>query len=282
MDLITIDGHPSGLVFGSATPGTVTVRHGSGNRGAPFGEPTSYPTTSTVLSGPLLVDLDADGRLDLVAGSNQGLEYWLGQDGGRFAHQPTLASLDMDSWEPGIPMATDWNGDGVLDLVYGTFGFGGYGFPAIGGYGHLLFRLGHGDGSFDSEVACALITGIIGDLDHDNRPDLISGSNLLLGIDSCRASTIVPLSDWPKQGGIALADLNGDGNLDVIADDNLAIMVQVGDGKGSFLHELTLTVTTPEQWPLGNFLVGDLNRDGKLDIVFSREGGWGVLLNTCQ
>jgi hypothetical protein len=25
-----------------------------------------------------------------------------------------------------------------------------------------------------------------------------------------------------------------------------------------------------------------LNGDGKLDIVFARDGGWGVLLNTCQ
>jgi len=57
----------------------------------------------------------------------------------------------------------------------------------------------------------------------------------------------------------------------------------VGDGKGGFPHALTIPAPPPNgQWPLGNFFVGDLNRDGKLDIVFSRDGGWGVLLNTCQ
>jgi hypothetical protein len=283
-DLISIDGYTFNPVFdaGTSDSGWVTVRHGTGNRGAPFGETTRYPTTSSPLLGPLLVDLDADGRLDLVAGSNQGLEYWLGQDGGRFAHQPILVSADMAVDEPGIPIAMDWNGDGILDLIYSDFGFGGDGFPKLGGYGHLRFRLGHGDGTFDSEVACALITGMVGDLDNDHRPDLISGSTLLLGIDACHASKVLTLPDWPKQGGIALADFNGDGNLDVVADDNVAIMVSVGDGKGGFPHVLTIPAPTAEQWTLGNFLVGDLNGDGKLDVVFAREGGWGVLLNTCQ
>jgi hypothetical protein len=148
--------------------------------------------------------------------------------------------------------------------------------------------LGHGDGSFDAEVACALTAGIVGDFDHDHRPDLISASSIMgatlsLGINGCGASKTVPITDWTKQGGVALADFNGDGNLDVVIDDNLAIMVHVGDGKGGFPHALTIPAPTPNgQWPLGNFFVGDLNRDGKLDIVFSRDGGWGVLLNTCQ
>jgi hypothetical protein len=260
----------------------VTVRRGSGSRNAPFGEPTDYPTTSNALSGLLLADFDADGRLDLAVGASKGLEFWRGQDGGRFEPQAPLDSPDMDSSFSGIPLAMDWNGDRVLDLVYGNFGFGGYGFPAIGGSGNLFFRLGRGDSSFDPEVACALIPGIVGDLDHDNRPDLISGSTLLLGIDGCHASKIVQLSDWPKQGGIALADFNGDGNLDVVADYDKKITVRVGDGQGGFAQSLSMSAYQAGQWPLGILLDGDLNRDGKLDIVFARDGKWGVFLNTCQ
>ena len=130
--------------------------------------------------------------------------------------------------------------------------------------------------------------GMVGDLDHDGRPDLLCappgrGASILLGIDGCSAGRIVPATDWTKQGGVAFADFNGDGNLDVVIDDNQAIMVHVGDGQGGFPHALTIPAPTPNgQWPLGNFLVGDLNGDGKLDIVFARDGGWGVLLNTCQ
>jgi hypothetical protein len=266
---------------------SVAVRHGSGNRTAPFAEPTRYPTSSQTLSGLLLADLDADARLDLVVGASEGLEYWRGQDGGRFEQQPTLESPDMDPYQPGIPRAFDWNGDGALDLVYSDFGFGGFGFPELGSAARLLYRLGHGDGSFDPEVTCALSWGVAGDLDHDGRPDLISasgllGSRLLMGIDGCRASKLVDIADWTKQGGAVLADLNGDGNLDFVGDSHTKIIVKVGDGQGGFPQSLSMSAPTDGQWPLGVLLIGDVNRDRKLDIVFERDGDWGVFLNTCK
>jgi hypothetical protein len=251
----------------------VTVRRGSGSRSTPFGEATVYPTSDTTFS-LLLADFDADGRLDLVAGLRQVLEYWRGQDGGRFEHQATLGSVSQESMvDPPYtegPLAMDWNGDGTLDLVYKV-------------RANLHFRLGRGDGSFDPDVACALAMGVVGDLDHDNRPDLISGSNLLLGIDGCHASKIVPLPDWPKQGGVALADFNGDGNLDIVANSDIDVTVRVGDGQGGIVKSLSMPA--PEVRPsgiIGKFLSGDLNRDGKLDIVFDWDGLWGVFLNTCQ
>ena len=266
----------------------VKVRLGLGNRENPFGEATSYPTTSSVLSGLLLADFDADGMLDLVVSSSNGLEYWRGQGSGRFGQHGTLDSSGLGGslGQPGIAQAFDWNGDGALDLVYSNFGYGGDGYLELGAGGNLLYRLGHGDGTFDSEVACPLAWGIVGDLDHDHRPDLISSSSIMgatlsLGIVGCGASKVVPITDWTKQGGVALADFNGDGNLDVVIDDNQAIMVHVGDGQGGFPHALTIPAPTDGQWPLGAFFVGDLNQDGKLDVVFSRQGGWGALLNTC-
>jgi hypothetical protein len=281
-DLVSLDMH----TVDAGSQGFVSTRRGSGNRQAPFGEPTSYPTSSNTLSGILLADFDGDSRLDLVVGASKGLEYWRGQDGGRFEHQPGLDSTDVFLGQAGVPQAVDWNGDGILDLVYSGFG-GDLGFPAIGNSGPLLFRLGHGDGSFGSEVTCALLGGVAGDLDHDGRPDLINagsnlqGTNLLLGIDVCTANKMVPLSDWPKQGGIALADFNGDDNLDVVADYDKNIAIRVGDGKGGFAQSLNMSAYQAGQWPIGNFLTGDLNRDGKLDLVFSRDGRWGVFLNTC-
>jgi hypothetical protein len=268
----------------------VNVRLGSGGRKAPFGKPTSYPT-SAIGTGVLLADFDTDGRLDLVAGVSQGLEYWRGRTGGLFEHQPVLNFSDGSSYDNGFfpgessaPQAMDWNGDGLVDLVYG-FGGTKSGIDIAGG--RLRYRLSHGDGTFEPEVLCALVAGIVGDLDHDHRPDIISsssflGSSLLLGINGCSAIKTVPITDWTKDGAAALADFNGDGNPDVVIDDNQAIMVHVGDGNGAFPHALTLPVPTPDQWPIGTFLVGDLNGDGKLDIVFAREGAWGVLLNTCR
>jgi hypothetical protein len=248
----------------------LTVRRGTGNRSAPFGETVTFPIEGTY-TDMLLADFDLDGRLDLVAVAGKALDYWRGLAGGRFEPQATLDAPDgvlAETPWPGL-VATDWNGDGVLDIVYG------------GGMG-LRFHLGRGDGSFDAEVACALAMGMVGDLDNDHRPEVISGPNLLLGIEGCHASKIVPLSDWPMLGGLALADLNGDGNLDVVADYDKNITVRVGNGQGGFAQSLSLPATNPGPWPVGVFRFGDLNRDGKLDFVFARTEGWGVFLNTCQ
>lgn len=277
LDLVSIRGGDS----------AVAVRLGSGNRSAPFGTPTRYPTNG-IASNAILADFDADGRLDLAAHLTGAFEYWRGEGDGRFAQRSTLGVPKTSSWYPGFAQAIDWNNDGALDLVYTEGGVAGmFVGPQLGAGGGLRYRLGRGDGTFAAEVVCSLAMGIVGDLDHDRRPDLISsssimGASLLLGITDCGPSTVVPITEWTKEGGVAFADFNGDGHQDVILDVNLAIMVHVGDGKGGFPHELTIPAPTADQWPHGGFLVGDLNRDGKLDVVFSRHGGWGVLLNTCQ
>ena len=242
----------------------VTVRRGSGNRNAPFGEATGYPTSNEAASA-LLADLDADGRLDLVAGERGVLEIWRGQAGGRFEHQAILGSPDTDTpFVPNPLQITDWNGDGNLDLLYGP--------------DNVHLRLGRGDGSFDPETTCALAMGSVGDLDHDGRLDLVNGTGFLFGLDGCHASKIVPISDWPT-GAWALADLNGDDNLDLVADSQKDLSIRVGDGKGAFPQLVSLPGTDSPGYSV--FLFGDLNRDGKLDIVLTRTDGWRVFLNTC-
>lgn len=291
-DLVSLDGAQVGpaVVDAPTVPADVKVRRGLGSRQNPFGEATSYPSSSGTLSGILLADFDSDGRLDLMVGGNKGVEHWRGGPSGRFDQHVTLESLESPVLfpdKPGTPIATDWNGDGIVDLVYSHEGFPSGG-AALGWGSNLLYRLGRGDGTFAAEVACALQAGVVGDLDHDKRPDLINassnlqGASLLLGIEACHATKMVPLSDWPKQGGIALADFNGDDNLDVVADYDRTIAVRVGDGKGGFAQSMNLPAYQSGQWPIGIFLTGDVNNDGKLDLVYSRDGRWGVFLNTCQ
>jgi hypothetical protein len=257
LDLTSITGDQS----------AVTVRRGTGNRNAPLGEPVAY-ATSQVPSSLLLADFDADGRLDLVTRENGALELWRGQAAGRFERQARLDTRDISSPPPNftdVPLATDWNGDGWLDLVYGASG-------------SQRYRLNRGDGSFDQEVSCVFLAGAVGDLDHDGRPDLVSGSNLMLGIDGCHADKIVPLANWSEFAGVALADLDGDDNLDLVADADTKVIVRLGDGNGGLAQPLSLPATMAD---MSLFLFGDLNQDGKLDFIFVRPEGWGVFLNTC-
>jgi hypothetical protein len=67
----------------------------------------------------------------------------------------------------------------------------------------------------------------------------------------------------------AVADLNGDGHLDIVAATREgAAMVFLGAGDGTFTPGVTLdTVTNPIGERRGQIMIGDINRDGKLDIA---------------
>jgi hypothetical protein len=67
-------------------------------------------------------------------------------------------------------------------------------------------------------------------------------------------------------------DINQDGVLDLF-------YVYLGDGHGGFSSGLSFPCFGEQQY--GNFLMGDLNNDTKLDIIVTRRDGWRVLLNTC-
>jgi len=78
--------------------------------------------------------------------------------------------------------------------------------------------------------------------------------------------------------GVALGDLNGDGKLDIVvantgSDNDGSVSVLLGRGDGTFADSV--------DYPVGGFpnavVVGDLNADGKLDVIIA-DSGKSVLL----
>jgi hypothetical protein len=71
---------------------------------------------------------------------------------------------------------------------------------------------------------------------------------------------------------LAVGDFNGDGKLDIVTANASDVSVLLGNGNGTFsAHSFVL----PDQWTPFTLspqaptavVVGDLNRDGKLDLV---------------
>lgn len=231
-------------------------------------------------------DVNKDGLPDLVlAGYGQiQVLYGTGKAKAPFSAGPALSAPDSDFV---YVVCGDLNGDGADDLVYlyqdqqQNFSW----FAAV--------YLGSAAGSFQylstfpaGSPNRSTGPGVIVDLNHDGKPDLVTTSGVMLGNGdgTFGAFTAFPTTIPFNIGGgynfpPAVGDFNDDGNLDVATfqneqsnfDSYIAILLGNGDG--------TFQAPAVTQY-LGNSLsTGDFNHDGNLDLVIGQTAaGFQLLL----
>ena len=158
--------------------------------------------------------------------------------------------------------------------------------------GHVSILLGNGDGTFQKAIRFEVPNPIalaVGDFNEDGKPDLAviefggTGHSLLAlflgeGDGKFRAGATYELAI--QSAGIALADFNGDGHLDVAASSGGEgktgnVMIFFGTGKGTLEKPTTYKVAgTP-----GNIAAADLNGDKHPDLATVTAGTVAILLN---
>ena len=165
----------------------------------------------------------------------------------------------------------DWNKDGKLDVATCTDA------------DTVVILSGDGRGGFapapGSPLNIAAHMIAVGDINNDGSTDLALthhdnfGVMVLLGAGDGRFAA-APGSPFvahqgarPHNHGLALSDLNSDGNLDITTsnqDDN-SVSVLLGNGRGGFAP------APGSPFAVGSapypHVVGDVNKDGNLDIV---------------
>jgi hypothetical protein len=186
---------------------------------------------------------------------------------------------------PSAPAVADFNGDGKLDLVVANCGSG-----CQTGTGTVGVLLGNGDATFQTAVTYG--TGgigahqvIVADVNGDGKPDLIipntgqTSQNCPLGPGSVGVllgkgdGTFQPAVAYGSGGdfafSVAVADVNGDGHLDILVQnfyDSTSctagpLGVLLGKGDGTFQPVILGGLA------YGQLALADVNGDGKLDIV---------------
>ena len=164
--------------------------------------------------------------------------------------------------------------------------------PALAGAAHRIWlTLGNGDGTFQAPVVLQNFPtdlrpfGILArDVDGDCKLDLFVAVNLakqvlfFKGHGDGTFDPAVPTALTQSPGGLQSADVNGDGQMDLVTLNNEnTVSVLLGNGNGTF--------QSPVNYPAGNqvsdLALGDVNGDNAPDIVVSSSlvGNLSVLLN---
>ncbi|TAE22119.1 MAG: hypothetical protein EAZ92_16110, partial [Candidatus Kapaibacterium sp.] len=187
-----------------------------GNGDGTFQTVQTYPLGGTTSSYCESGDIDGDGDVDIVFTNTGGgtLRSVLNDGNGGFSVGFTLAS-------PSIQFVTlgDVNNDGRLDAVSNNFGTNG-----------VRVYIGNGDGSFAAPIIYSTGVGsdprnvILADFDGVNGLDIgaaLRGTNAIGILLNNGSGAFGGVNAYPTSGiqthGLASGDLDGDGDMDVLA-----------------------------------------------------------------
>ena len=271
---------------GNQQSGSVTFLQGNGD-----GSFQASSTTSLTVQGgqfAVAADFNADGKMDVAFTDNfASVDVLLGQGNGSF-QLPLSFPLSSSATYPSSLAVADFNGDGSPDLVV----------TESNSVNTMAVLLNNGSGSFTVNQAYPLggfdtPTVVAGDFNSDGKADIVSSSfaaqsatgdgiiGVLLGNGDGSMEAAQQLTPAPVPQSLVAADLNGDGISDLVGMENCyqgncssqqgGVVVLLGLGNHQF--------GSATEYPAGMALnytnglaVGDLNGDGKPDVVVSGTG----------
>ncbi len=298
------DGHADIVYVDAAYNGYNRAVLLRGRGDASFQGPVALPANNQLgydpghLYGDAMFDTNGDGRADIIVQDTSGLGPFpyrtaLSDGKGGFTLVKAIDCVHDKYTLNSILASGDFNLDGRKDLVFDAlWSAGSY------VYDHTLaIALSKGDGTFADPtfidmsavtLHSSLRSVAVGDINGDGVADIVA---VTTGgyYDAPAIITILGNNDGSFQpavaqsfgtsytyAGVALADFNGDGKLDLfISDDGSGTVtphssIIPGDNSGVFNIAKAVTITSGLS--IRTALVGDLNGDGKPDLALVSAG----------
>jgi len=181
----------------------------------------------------------------------------------------------------GAVAIADLNRDGKPDIIAARIDTG-----------TVSVFLGDGRGGFARAPGSPFMAGnnpedlAVGDFDEDSHLDVVVANHetsyltLLFGDGkgalAPASQSRIPISSRPHPHGVEARDFNGDRHLDLAVEsrDENAVLIYLGDGQGHFAQDSKrLSVGRGPYWKLRS---GDLNNDGKDDLVTTDNEGSSI------
>ena len=250
--------------------------HFSTNSFTRFEDSLHLTKTATPL---ICADINGDGKPDLIVPN--GMQIFINTSTGGHLSFKTINFPQYSSYYASVG---DFDGDGKIDLVCTS---------NISGSNLTLLRNTSTVDSISFQPTywnCSVspLNIAIGDMDGDGKPDLVingnnNGADMAILVNTTSGSTITfgpeKLFSNYSSSAVSLADIDGDGKLDILGSGNYTVSVLRNTSTVnalSFAPEKDFKTVSY----VDAFSTGDMDGDGKTDIINTKENGSSILRNT--